>query len=135
MRKDDKVRLVVAGVFAVSCAVISVPTAETFLQAFARSTEASVAKRLASARRATSSEFPQRLSFVTLNGLFVRASGQHLCNGVVKTRSGGMLFSPNAGVAKVKGSARRIKEFSDFCTTNGSRFLFVQLPRKWDVGD
>lgn len=133
MRIADTVRLGVAGVFIVLCAAIAVPTSKTFFRAFGRSAKSTVEKRLAKARRAVASEFPERLAFVTLNGLFVRSLGQHLCNGVVKTRPHGMLLSPNDGGVKLRGAVRRMKEFSDFCEKNGAAFLYVQLPRKLDA--
>lgn len=133
MRKADIVRLGVAGVFIVLCAAITVPTAQTFFRSFDRNGKSSVEKCLAKARKAVADKFPERLAFVTLNGFFVRLLGQHLCNGVVKTRPHGMLLSPNGGGAKLKGAARRMKGFSDFCEKNGAAFLYVQLPRKLDT--
>lgn len=133
MRKADMVRLVIAGLFLALLASFAVPVAETFAAAFGKNRRASVERRIAAARRAVEADFPQRLLFVTLNGLSVRLMGQHFCNGVLKTEPHGILFQPNDRPVKTKKAARRMRQFADFCGRHGARFLYVQLPRKLDV--
>ena len=135
MGKAGFARLVVSSVFLALCVSFAVPTAGTFATAFSKKGKASVQSRIASARKAIESKFPQRLSFVTLNGLFVRLAGQHSCNGVVKTKPHGILLQPNANLVRTKKAAGRMRRFSDFCKRHGAKFLYVQLPRKLDVSN
>ena len=131
MKKADVARLFVAGAFLALCAAVAVPTARTFSDAWGG--KGSAAKRIVRVRRAVESKFPLRLSFVELNGLFVRLVGQHVCNGVVKTEPHGVLLQPNARPAGTKKAAKRMRQFADFCGRHGARFLYVQLPYNLDV--
>ncbi|MBR3223230.1 MAG: hypothetical protein IKF72_13500 [Kiritimatiellae bacterium] len=135
MGKAGFARLVVSGAFLALSASFAVPTAGTFATAFRKKGKASVQRRIASARKAAESRFPQRLTFVTLNGLFVRLVGQHSCNGVVKTKPHGILLQPHANLVKTEKAAGRMRRFSDFCERHGAKFLYVQLPRKLDVSN
>ena len=133
MTKADYARLFSAGAFLALCAAIAVPVAGTFCDAFGKSRRAPAAKRIEKARGAMEADFPQKLSFVTLNGLFVRLVGQHFCNGVLRTEPHGILLQPNSRPTTTKKAAKRMREFADFCGRHGARFLYVQLPRKLDV--
>lgn len=138
MARADIARLVAAGGFIALCASIAVPTVATFCDAFGEKARGAkrrpaVAERIKKARGAMESEFPQRLSFVDLNGLFLRLIGQHFCNGVVKTEPHDILLKPNARPVRTKKAAKKMRQFADFCARHGARFLYVQLPRKLDV--
>ncbi|MBQ3289013.1 MAG: hypothetical protein IJH50_06340 [Kiritimatiellae bacterium] len=133
MGRAGLARLVVSGVFLALSASFAVPTAGTFATDLSKQDKTSVRCRIASARKAIETEFPLRLSFVTLNGLFVRLARQHVCNGVLKTEPHGILFQPAAGQAGTKKAAGHVQQFASFCRQSGAAFLYVQLPRKLDI--
>ena len=138
MARADIARLVAAGVFLALCASIAVPTATTFCDAFGEKArgakrKTAVAERIKKARGAMESEFPQKLSFVNLNGLFIRLIGQHLCNGVLKTEPHDILLQTTARPLRAEKFAAKMRQFADYCARHKARFLYVQLPRKLDI--
>ena len=135
MGKADMVRLAMTGAFLAFCSYDIALRGRACLAAFVEEDNASAALRVAAVRNVIEDRFPCRMTFVELNGLFVRLIGQHACNGVLKTVPHGMLVNPSSSVVKVRKSARRMCRFAGFCRKRGVPFLYVQLPRKLDIGN
>ena len=104
------------------------------LKAFAGAHGTTVAKRFKEVRDALSERFPGRYAFVSLNGLWRRMIGSRRCNGVIAVGPERYLVKPNRCLSGMRSKAKRMIAFSDFCKTNAIAFVYVQVPKRIDVG-
>lgn len=77
------------------------------------------------------SSLEQREWFLTLNGSYARAVGARVSNGVILLENG-MLTEVQDAVDTTYG-AQKITELSAYLQQRGTRFLYVQTPRKPDL--
>lgn len=77
---------------------------------------------------------PFRRKFVSAYGLCCRMVGLRCCNGCVKLLKSNQLMLPTRERRCMAPEAAKVAAFSEFCRTNGVLYLYVQLPKKLDVG-
>ena len=76
---------------------------------------------------------PLRQKFVAAYGLYRRVTGARSCNGCVKLLESDQLMLPSGIRRDMAQTAQKAIAFSEFCRSNGVRYLYVQLPKKLDV--
>ena len=89
-------------------------------------------------RKSLVSDFKWKHHFVDINGAYVRAIGQRVCNAVVRLPNGqlqGMedLSPSDATIANLSVAAKRLGTFSSWLRNRGVPLLYVQAPTKMDL--
>lgn len=92
----------------------------------------------AKVRKSLVTDFKWKELFVDINGAYVRAIGQRVCNDIVRLPNGQLqgiseLSQSDATIAKLSASAKRLGEFSDWLGKRGVPLLYVQAPTKMDL--
>ena len=131
--KADAVRLVVAACLCAILGSFAVPEVGITLRKLRKGESRMLSKLRTDVAGACVSKFPLREGLVSIHGLFVRIVGQHLCNGVAKTRHGDMLLSSSPGKVDTRPFVRKMAAFSAHCRQQDVHFLFVLLPKKLDL--
>lgn len=118
MKVSVAIRMACAGVASFAALAVSVPAWCKYVR------EGDVQKGI-----------PLRKGFVSAYGLYRRLTGARSCNKCVRLLESGQLMLPTTRRHDMAKKAREVTAISEFCRTNGIRFLFVQLPKKLDVNE